>query len=107
MSRRNFVQAANPLLLCLQSVEISGIRSASASFFSLLLHVNDESLITQNHQGAVSQRRPDVVLVSELAARGTEGDIYTTEDIFLRLLPSSPINPSDGAMSAPLGSLIR
>ncbi|KAG2337730.1 hypothetical protein BDR05DRAFT_1045369 [Suillus weaverae] len=60
-----FVRAANCALLQLSKVDVPGIPAfKDDDNTNILFHTNDPSLMYQTHQGAQSERKPDVVIVS-------------------------------------------
>ncbi|KAI6022952.1 hypothetical protein BKA83DRAFT_4271284 [Pisolithus microcarpus] len=57
----DFVKAANAALRYLQSLHVPAIRPCSNPVY---FHVSNPSIRRQSHQGEVSERKPDIVLVS-------------------------------------------
>ncbi|KAH7891059.1 hypothetical protein F5I97DRAFT_1827023 [Phlebopus sp. FC_14] len=87
----HFVSAVNTTLLCLELVDVPGTRPCSSP---VCFHVNDPSFLKQIHQGQLSERKPDIVVVSESDARnhvadGT-GDILERDDLLLQATIRAP-----------------
>ncbi|OAX31911.1 hypothetical protein K503DRAFT_34340 [Rhizopogon vinicolor AM-OR11-026] len=82
-SHAHFARAANTALLRMNSLEVSGLPSSRDDNPSdILFHRNDPMPITQYHQGAESNRKPDVVVVSCKSARIAEnGGMRSTKDM--------------------------
>ncbi|KAF8421729.1 hypothetical protein L210DRAFT_3672555 [Boletus edulis BED1] len=88
-----FVQAANTALLFLEELKVEDIRPADDP--TICFHVNDPTSLKQSHQGQVSQRKPDVIVVSNkdvCDSNGLLGDIYNQKDRFLQLATQPPVN---------------
>lgn len=90
-----FVKAANVALLFLQELEVENIRPLNDAP-AICFHVHDPVLLKQSHQGQVSQRKPDVIIISELDTRDAHGStecIYSQKDTFLGVATAPPTKP--------------
>ncbi|KAI6116673.1 hypothetical protein EDD17DRAFT_1510467 [Pisolithus thermaeus] len=88
----DFVKAANAALRCLQSLYIPGIRPCCDSVY---FHLNNSPLLRQNHQGKVSEWKPDIILVSDddaLEACDSEKDITNPYEIAFTEKTRPPFN---------------
>ncbi|KAH0829145.1 hypothetical protein J3R83DRAFT_2639 [Lanmaoa asiatica] len=88
-----FVTAANVALLYLRDLKIDGLRPAKDDDSSICFHVHDPLTLTQSHQGQLSERKPDVVIVSQsdaYNANASEGQILFWQDMLLTVLTKAP-----------------
>ncbi|KAF8129366.1 hypothetical protein EV363DRAFT_1264501 [Boletus edulis] len=86
-----FVTAANTALLFLEKLDIEDIRSTRGS--AICFQVQDPMVIRQRHQDHVSERKPDVIVVSEndiCDEEGESGIIYSSKERFLKLATKPP-----------------
>ncbi|KAN0073650.1 hypothetical protein V8E55_012127 [Tylopilus felleus] len=86
-----FVTAANTALLFLEKLDFEDIRSAGGS--AVCFQVQDPMVIRQRHQDHVSERKPDVIVVSEndiCDEQGELGTIYSPKERFLKLATEPP-----------------
>ncbi|KAH7889059.1 hypothetical protein F5I97DRAFT_1828322 [Phlebopus sp. FC_14] len=86
----HFVSAVNTALLYLELVDVPGTRPCSSP---ICFHVNDPSFLKQTHQGQLSERKPDIVVVSESDASNHVAD--STNGILERddFLPKAATKP--------------
>lgn len=83
--------AANTALLFLEKLDIEDIRSAGGS--AVCFQVHDPMVIRQRHQDHISERKPDVIVVSEndiCDEEGESGTIYSPKERFLKLATKPP-----------------
>jgi len=86
---RPFVYAFNHSLRALHDIDVP-LRESSD--LGLLFHRNDPKPIIATHRGEISERKPDIVLVSlDTARRGLDdGDIGCWDDFALKTAGNSP-----------------
>jgi len=81
-----FVGAANQSLLRLSELDLPGlvVSNNNKDPSDILFHHNDHPMF-QTHQGEISERKPDVVIISWKTARTARnnGDIYKKNDMYL------------------------
>jgi hypothetical protein len=88
----DFALATNTALRCLEEIEVKGIRRLDTRVY---FHVNDPSLLTQEHKGKVSRRKPDFLLVSDDDMRNAceDGDFLQIHDLIMKNAVKSPEVP--------------
>ena len=85
-SHAPFVGAANQSLLRLSELDVPGLVASKddKDLNDILFHHNDHPMF-QTHQGEISERKPDLVIIPWKTARTARnnGDIYRKNDMYL------------------------
>lgn len=103
---RPFVYAFNHALRALHNIDVPLRKSTE---LNLLFHRNDPKPITATHNGHLSKRKPDIILVSLDAAQNafSEGDLGTWADHAFKTAAEPPNNGFEWSDSLSAGELRR